>query len=379
MGCRCADFNDTYSLSNFPSVSFGTQHSSGQHTLTGELDGTCSFEDSTTKQNGQYLCESAAFVAISANNLSDSGPTLPTYIGSESPVVHKGASGSYPNSSGPLRLGASGTTGVIAAGVTECWTSDSGCTGGSLTWIGPSWTYHPVVGTYGSNLTAYLNMGASFSQLCPALSAPAPSPIVIPLNGGDYHDAFSNFDAGEVVQFDFAGNGRPIWMSWIQKGAPYGFLVLFRDAKGNPDPNWQTNGNTIDSSRKMFGNLTRQTYDPTTMPSGSDGMHHPNGFLALRVFDDCKPEFRKGGKCRGVLNSEAAVWSQLRVWVDTDMTGDSRFGQLLSLDQLGITEIKLSYVEENRRDRYGNKLAFKGAMIQHGQVVPIYDVYFRAQ
>ena len=207
----------------------------------------------------------------------------------------------------------------------------------------------------------------------------APSPIVIPLDGGDYADAFSDFDSGETVTFDFAGRGHPLIMSWIQKDAPYGFLVLFRDAKGNPDQNWQTDGNTIDSVHKMFGNLTRQDYDPATMPLGKDGFHHPNGFLALQVFDDGRPEYRRGGKCKGVLDKDAPIWPQLRVWVDTCFCTDSRLGRLYTLDELGITEIKLKYVEESRRDRYGNKLSFKGAMIQNGKTVPIYDVYFRAR
>jgi len=227
--------------------------------------------------------------------------------------------------------------------------------------------------------TLLLVFALAVVAICPALSAPAPSPIVIPLNGGDYSDAFSNFDANEVVKFDFAGRGHSLWMSWIAKGAPYGFLVLFRDAKGNPDPNWQTDGNTIDSSHKMFGNPTQQDYDPATMPLGKDGFHHPNGFLALRLFDECRPEFRKGGKCLGVLNKEAAIWPQLRVWVDTCFCADSRYGKLYTLDDLGITEIKLNYVEEGREDRYGNKLSFKGAMVQNGKPVVIYDVYFRGK
>jgi hypothetical protein len=207
----------------------------------------------------------------------------------------------------------------------------------------------------------------------------APSPIIIPLDGGDYSDAFTDADGSDVVYFDYSGNGRKVWMSWIQKGKPYGFLVLFRDAKGNPDPNWQTDGNKIDSIRKMFGNLTKQSYDPETMPLGKDGLHHPNGFLALREFDKCAPEFRKGGACLGTLNNKAQIWSQMRVWVDTNMTADSSQGKLYTLDELGITEIELNYVEENREDRYGNKLAFKGAIVQRDHIVPIYDVFFRGK
>jgi hypothetical protein len=37
-----------------------------------------------------------------------------------------------------------------------------------------------------------------------------------PLDGGDYEDAFSNFDAGETVKFDFSGRGYPLMMRWIK-------------------------------------------------------------------------------------------------------------------------------------------------------------------
>ncbi len=379
-GCSCPDYNDTYTKYYYPSKSLPTQHILGNHTLTGELDGACSFVDGPKQGDGQYACTSEASVTTTALSLTETGTTSPTIVGGASPSIHYHVQSNVNGDSGPA-LGETSTAGSLAAGVTECYLYDGACNGGYLTWISTNVIYSQnststeTLGTYGHTLTNP-PMQASLTQDCPALEAPAPSPIVIPLYGGDYSDAFTNFDAGETVTFDFAGRGHPLIMSWIQKDAPYGFLVLFRDKKGNPDPNKQANGGKIDSSHEMFGNLTQQPNFPKP-PKGQ--YYHPNGFVALTEFDNCDPGFRKGGKCVGVLDKRADVWSQLRVWVDTCFCADSRLGRLYTLDELGITELKLKYVEEKRQDRYGNKLSFKGAMVQKGETVPIYDVYFRAR
>ena len=308
------------------------------------------------------------------------GQDCPPHGCGASPSIHYHVQSNANGDVGPS-LGETYTAGSLAAGVTECYLYDGACNGGYLTWVSTAVIYSQnstnteTLGTYGHTLTNP-PMQATLPQACPALEAPAPSPIVIPLYGGNYSDAFSDFDAGVTVTFDFAGRGHPLIMSWIQKDAPYGFLVLFRDKKGNPDPNKQANGGKIDSSHEMFGNLTQQPVFPKP-PKGE--FYHPNGFVALAQFDLCALEERKGGKCVGVLDKRAEVWSQLRVWVDTCFCADSRLGRLYTLDELGITEIKLKYVEESRRDRYGNKLSFKGAMTQNGKEVPIYDVYFGAR
>jgi hypothetical protein len=52
---------------------------------------------------------------------------------------------------------------------------------------------------------------------------------------------------------------------------------------------------------------------------------------------------------------------------------------MYTLDELGITEIGTSFVEEERRDRSGNQLRFKGYLKQGNAHVAIYDVFFRTK
>ena len=200
---------------------------------------------------------------------------------------------------------------------------------------------------------------------CPALVAAGASPIVIPLDGGDYDDAFGDPKSGRDVRFDFYGDGRMLPFTWIRKDLPYGFLVL---------PSRGREG-VINSSKAMFGNITIQR-----APVGTDFDQHrfyPNGFNALAYFDKLDPNNPQlGGNGDGVINAKDKVWADLRVWEDTCHCGDSRKGKMYTLDELGISSIDLSYERENRQDRYGNKLSFKGSMEQNGKRVTIYDVYF---
>jgi hypothetical protein len=204
----------------------------------------------------------------------------------------------------------------------------------------------------------------------------AASPIVIPLHGGGYEDAFTNFDAGDTITFHLTEDPKTAYpMSWIARGAPYGFLALDRNFNG-----------LIDNFRELFGNLTSQPLAPTILPNGQRDYpkyeklpghqgYTPNGFAALAYFD----RVDKGGNGNGVFDPGDSAWTQVKVWEDTCHCGISSAGKMHSLDELGITEIGLKFVEENRHDQYGNGLRFKGYMIQHGAHVSIYDVFFRTK
>ncbi len=72
--------------------------------------------------------------------------------------------------------------------------------------------------------------------------------------------------------------------------------------------------------------------DPTDAPITNDS-ELIGGFGALQQLDS---------NGDGVLNASDAAWNQLRVWVDAAGTAQFQSGELVTLDQLGITSINLN-------------------------------------
>ena len=254
----------------------------------------------------------------------------------------------------------------LAGSVVECAISDSNCAEDVWSYnteMLNDWYDSTSLGQSGIELDYVAPI--SYVAYCPALSEPDLSPIVIPLKGGNYAGAFTDLASG--VTFDFFDHGSPVQTSWIADGAPYGFLVL---------PSRGVDG-VINSSKAMFGNLTRQRYEKGKQPQDARGFFQPNGFNALEMFDVIDPgNPQLGGNGNGVIDPGDLVWQQLRVWEDTCHCGDSRLGKLWTLDELGITQIDLKYHKDGKQDSFGNQLRFKGSMVQNGKSVAIYDVYF---
>jgi hypothetical protein len=147
------------------------------------------------------------------------------------------------------------------------------------------------------------------------------SPIIINLDGAHYELT----DAAHGVQFDMSGKGTPIQIAWTSPEANEAFLVLDRNGNG-----------TIDYGSELFGNFTPQ-------PQGQSR----NGFVALAVFDS--PE--NGGNRDGRIDSNDAVFHNLRLWIDANHNGISEPKELFTLEQRGVEAISLDYKDSRRVDR----------------------------
>ncbi|MHA7685913.1 calcium-binding protein [Cupriavidus sp. PET2-C1] len=127
------------------------------------------------------------------------------------------------------------------------------------------------------------------------------------------------------VLFDHDGDGIRNGTGWVRPDD--GFLVFDRNNNGK-----------IDNGGELFG-------DSTIMASGQRAR---DGFEALRDQDS---------NGDGKVNSQDANWAKLRVWRDLNQDGVSQAGELLSLDQLGITAFNTKAEKNNQILSDGNRIA----------------------
>lgn len=172
-------------------------------------------------------------------------------------------------------------------------------------------------------------------ESCTCPDGASMSPIVIDVD----HGGFSMTDAAGGVVFDMLKDGVPLAISWTAAGSTNSLLVLDRNGNG-----------TIDNGEELFGDITPQ-------PASSS----PNGFLALAEYD----KSASGGNGNGRIDRQDAIFSQLKLWRDSNHNGFSESSELQSLTGL-LRAIDLDYKESRRTDQHGNQFRYRAK---------VYDVH----
>jgi hypothetical protein len=167
---------------------------------------------------------------------------------------------------------------------------------------------------------------------------------------------FQLTDAQSGVQFDITGIGKPMQIAWTAQGSMNAFLVFDRNNDG-----------LINSGSELFGNFSPQPKS-----------RFPNGFIALAQFD--KKE--NGGNGDGILDNRDAIFSELRLWIDSNHDGISQPDELFKLPDMGLFSISLAYKESRRTDQFGNLFRYRSEInVFHeqrdqSQASPVaYDVF----
>ena len=173
-------------------------------------------------------------------------------------------------------------------------------------------------------------------------------PVIIDLDGDGIE-----LSAGETVYFDVDSDGFLERTSWAHPDD--GFLVIDLDADG-------TRG-----SGDGVINQTREVFLSNWGQEGSTDLQ-----ALAYAFDDQAA----GQSGHGVLNSRDSVWSELRVWKDTNQNGISESGELFTLGNLGITRINLTYDDDTAYDDttndvtvFGNSVLGFSSIVRNGSVV----------
>ncbi|HEV8530327.1 MAG TPA: calcium-binding protein [Methylomirabilota bacterium] len=169
------------------------------------------------------------------------------------------------------------------------------------------------------------------------------SPIVLDLDG----DGVETTPATDGVPFDHNGDGFKERSGWAGSGD--GFLVWDRDSNGH-----------IDGGSELFGNRT---------PLRGGGVA-ANGFAALASWD---------GNADGRIDANDALWSNLRIWRDSNDDGVSEPDEITLLSDHGLTAINTAYVNATTVDTQGNAHKQIGSFTRvDGTTGAAEDVWFQA-
>ncbi|PZP38818.1 MAG: hypothetical protein DI585_06170, partial [Pseudomonas fluorescens] len=158
-------------------------------------------------------------------------------------------------------------------------------------------------------------------------------PLVIDLNGDGISIAMRS---QSTAHFDLNGDGFAEWTSWVN-GSDDAILAIDRNGNG-----------TIDGINEVFGG------------PGVDG------FTELARLEDSNHD--------GVVDSNDANWSQLRLWLDVNGDGIGQADELFTLDHFGIVAINLTSTGTSIQygdayiDRVGTVVKEDGSTLNAGSV-----------
>lgn len=161
------------------------------------------------------------------------------------------------------------------------------------------------------------------------------TPIVIDLDGGGIQTVSRSESTG---RFDLFGNGSAVESGWIGSGE--GFLAVDKSGNGR-----------IDSISELFGGTAKGA-----------------GFAQLADYDS---------NGDGLVNADDAGFADLRIWRDANGNHQTDDGELLTLAEAGVRDLKVNYTDMPFLDRQGNlHLERSSATLDDGRTADMTDVYF---
>lgn len=172
------------------------------------------------------------------------------------------------------------------------------------------------------------------------------SPLVLDLAG----DGVALTSAAGGVTFDLLGNGsaRTAWVA----GRDDALLAIDLDGNGR-----------IDSGAELFGEA-----------SSIGGFGGGDGFAALAVVDSPS----NGGNNNGLAEAGDLLFSQLRLWRDTNRDGVSQADELGTLVAAGVTALSTAASSSTSLlDAHGNDVGSRASFLRaDGSSGLLVDVYF---